>query len=113
MRSFAGSRRTIVRGIAPTRAASRARVNLPTPTYEQMLENTLNGFRKQGKELTRPLRVLAPEDDVCENTRRVQPLIDSGKIRNARIHDIPGWTHGQLEVHTVEMADVVRRFVDA
>ena len=136
------------------RAESRARVNVPAPTYEQMLENTLNGYRNQGKGLFRdmpdeqyfdvqiermrhyrtsnwgfraaynydileamqyveqPLLVLNPEDDVYEKTRRVRALIDSGKIRNARMHDLPGWTHGHMDIHTVEMANVVRKFLD-
>jgi pimeloyl-ACP methyl ester carboxylesterase len=140
---------------AEERAAASARFNGPAPTYEQMLESALNGYRKQGKGLfrdmpdeqyfdvqvermrhyrtsnwgfraaydydilaamqgvTQPLLVLNPEDDVHENTRRVQPLIDQGKVRNARIHEFPGWTHGHMDVHTVEMADVVRKFLDA
>lgn len=137
------------------RAASRARVGVPAPTYEAMLEASLTGYRTQGKGLFRdmpdedfydvqiermrhyrtsnwgfraaydydtlgamqdvkqPLLVLNPEDDVYDKTKRVQPLIDAGKIRNARVHEFPGWTHGHLDVHTVEMADVVRRFLDA
>jgi pimeloyl-ACP methyl ester carboxylesterase len=137
------------------RAASRARVNVPAPGYEEMLENTLTAYRRQGKGLFRdmpdeqyfdvqiermrhyrtsnwgfraaynydileamqgvkqPLLVLNPEDDVYEKTGRVRPLIDSGKISKARIHDFPGWTHGHMDIHTVEMADVVRKFLDA
>jgi pimeloyl-ACP methyl ester carboxylesterase len=64
------------------------------------------------QEVRQPLLVLNPEDDVYDKTRRVQPLIDSGRLRNARIHDFPGWTHGHMDVHTVEMADVVRKFLD-
>ena len=137
------------------RAASRARVSGVAPTYEQMLESTLNGYRREGKglfrdmpdeqyfdlqvermrhyrtsnwgfraaynydtlgamqEVKQPLLVLNPEDDVYDKTRRVQALIDAGRLQNVRIHDFPGWTHGHLDVHTVEMADVVRAFLDA
>ncbi len=136
-------------------AALRARMDVPPPSYEQMLDSALMGWRKQGKGLFRdmpdeqyfdvqvermrhyrtsywgfraafnydilaamqqvkqPMLVLNPEDDVYENTRRVQPLIDSGRIRNARVHDFPGWTHGHMDIHTVDMANVVREFLDA
>ena len=136
------------------RAASRARVNGPAPTYEAMLESTLTGYRAQGKGLFRdmpdeayfavqlermrhyrtsnwgfraaynydtlgamqdvkqPLLVLNPEDDVYDKTKRVQPLIDGGRLANARLHEFPGWTHGHMDVHTTEMASVVRNFLD-
>lgn len=139
---------------AEERAASRARVSAPAPTYVEMLQATLDGYRKQGKGLLRdipdeqyfdvqlermrhyrtsnwgfraaynydtlaaiqevrqPLLVLNPEDDVYEATKRVQPLIDGGKLANARVHDFPGWSHGALDVHTAEMAKVVRAFLD-
>ncbi len=159
-RRYPGRIRRVVLISAPNwtaeeRAASRARVGVPAPTYEQMLETTLTGYRNQGKGLFRdmpdedcydvqlermrhyrtsnwgfraaynydtlgamqdvkqPLLVLNPEDDVYDKTKRVQPLIDAGKIANARVHDLPGWTHGHMDVHTIEMADVVRRFLDA
>ncbi len=132
---------------AEERAVSRARVNLPTPTYEEMLESTLSNFRKQGKgllrdiqiermrhfrtgnwgfraaynydtlealqDVTQPLLILNPEDDAYEMTKSAQPLIDRGKPGNARIHDFPGWTHGHMDIHTVEIANVVRQFLDA
>jgi pimeloyl-ACP methyl ester carboxylesterase len=135
------------------RAASRARAGAPAPSYEQMLESTLEGYRTQGKglfrdmpdeqyfdvqlermrhyrtsnwgfraaynydtlaalqDVTQPLLILNPEDDVYDKTLRVRPLLDSGRIRNGRIRDFPGWTHGHLDIHTVEMADVVRKFL--
>jgi pimeloyl-ACP methyl ester carboxylesterase len=131
------------------RAAAKARVGTPAPTFEQMLDSTLKGYRTQGQGLFRdmpperyydvqldrmrhyrtsnwgfqaaynydvgamlrqvkqPVLILNPEDDVWEKTPRVK-----NDIQNGHIHDFPGWTHGHLDVHTVEMAKVVREFLD-
>ena len=131
------------------RAVAKARVGSPPPTFEQMLDTTLKGFRTQGQGLFRdmpperyydvqldrmrhyrtsnwgfqaaynydvgamlrqvkqPVLILNPEDDVWEKTPRVR-----GDIQNGHIHDFPGWTHGHLDIHTAEMAKVVREFLD-
>jgi pimeloyl-ACP methyl ester carboxylesterase len=58
-------------------------------------------------EVAQPILILNPEDDLWESTPRVKPF-----LKNGRIHDLPGWTHGHLDAHTVEMANVVRAFLD-
>jgi len=54
-----------------------------------------------------PTLVLNPEDDLWELTPAAIPF-----LKNGRIHDLPGWTHGHLDAHTAEMAAVVRAFLD-
>lgn len=53
-----------------------------------------------------PILVLNPEDDLWEQTQQAKSL-----LRNGRIHDLPGWTHGHLDSHTDEMAVIVRAFL--
>ena len=53
-----------------------------------------------------PLLILNPEDDLWELTRLAEP-----HIKNGRIHDLPGWTHGAMDSHTEDMATVVRAFL--
>ncbi len=50
--------------------------------------------------------ILNPEDDLWELTPLAKPF-----LKNGRIHDLPGWTHGHLDSHTKEMADIVRAFL--
>ena len=57
--------------------------------------------------VSQPILVLNPEDDLWEQTRRATPY-----LKNGRIHDLPGWTHGALDGHTAEMAAIVRAFLD-
>lgn len=59
------------------------------------------------KDLDKPVLVLNPEDDLWTYTPRAAPL-----LRNGRVHDLPGWTHGFLDVHTNEIAHLVRTFLD-
>ena len=58
------------------------------------------------KKTTHPLLILNPEDDVWEVTPRAKPLLKD----NARIHDLPGWTHGFLHIHAAETAAILRDF---
>ena len=60
------------------------------------------------RQVKQPVLILNPEDDVWEKTPRVK-----NDIQNGRIQDFPGWTHGHLDIHTAEMAKVVREFLDA
>lgn len=60
-------------------------------------------------QLAQPVLVLNPEDDLWTMTPRAKPLLNA----RSRIHDLPGWTHGHLDAHTVEMATIVRGFLDA
>lgn len=53
-----------------------------------------------------PLLILNPEDDLWEQTPRAKPY-----LKNGRVHDLPGWTHGHLDKHTEEMAAIVRAFL--
>lgn len=53
-----------------------------------------------------PLLILNPEDDLWDLTRLAEPY-----IKNGRIHDLPGWTHGAMDTHTEEMAAIVREFL--
>jgi pimeloyl-ACP methyl ester carboxylesterase len=54
------------------------------------------------------LLLLNPEDDVHERTLRAE-----GLLANGRIHELPGWGHGFLELHADETAALVRGFLDA
>lgn len=56
---------------------------------------------------TVPILILNPEDDLWDYTPRAAPL-----MKNGRIHDLPGWTHGFLDCHTEEVATLVRDFLD-
>ena len=54
-----------------------------------------------------PVLVLNPEDDLWEMTPRARTL-----LRNGRVHDLPGWNHGFLELHAAEVAALLRDFLD-
>jgi pimeloyl-ACP methyl ester carboxylesterase len=122
----------------------------PVPSWEQTLERTLAGWRKNGKGLFRdvptddryidftldrlrryriaewghraafahdftgafiatkqPILLLNPDDDLHEHTLQAPQYNKAAQIRN-----LPGWTHGHLDAHTVEMANIVREFLD-
>jgi pimeloyl-ACP methyl ester carboxylesterase len=57
--------------------------------------------------VNQPVLLLNPEDDVYDATLRAEPFLKNGKM-----HNLPGWTHGHLDIHTVEMANIVRGFLD-
>ncbi|MFK7831312.1 MAG: alpha/beta fold hydrolase [Congregibacter sp.] len=57
-------------------------------------------------QLEQTILILNPEDDLWEMTPRAEAF-----LRNGRIHNLPGWTHGHLDSHTGEMAEIVRRFL--
>ncbi len=54
-----------------------------------------------------PVLVLCPEDDLWVHTHRITPYLKTG-----RLHELPGWTHGAMDIHTAEMADIVKTFLD-
>jgi len=124
----------------------------PAPSFEQMLETTLNNVRKNGRgmftdvptddrywdislermrhyrtsswgfaaafnydlkaaiaQVKQPILVLNPQDDLWEQTPRAKPYLNA----LSRIHDLPGRTHGMMDSHTVDIAKVVRGFLDA
>ena len=59
-------------------------------------------------EVAQPILVLNPEDDLHKQTLRAE-----GLMRNGRIHELPGWSHGFLDLRTAETAGIVRAFLDA
>jgi pimeloyl-ACP methyl ester carboxylesterase len=52
--------------------------------------------------------ILNPQDDIWDFTPRAKAY-----LKNGRIHDLPGWSHGFLDVKTAETASLVRGFLDA
>ncbi|MBM3513458.1 MAG: alpha/beta hydrolase [Alphaproteobacteria bacterium] len=137
----------------PEELAERKKgMNNPPPTFEQMMERTLDGWRKTGKgmfrdvptddrffdirldsmrryrtsnwgfraaynydlakglaEVKQPVLLLNPEDDVWHMTPRAKPYLNA----QSRLLDLPGWTHGAMDMHTAEMTKIVRDFLDA
>jgi pimeloyl-ACP methyl ester carboxylesterase len=59
--------------------------------------------------IKQPILILNPEDDVWEMTPRAKSLL---KHSESRIHDLPGWSHGFLDLKTQETAAIVRGFLD-
>ena len=58
--------------------------------------------------LSLPILILNPEDDLYEYTKRAVPL-----LQNGRVHNLPGWSHGFLDIHTTEVAKLLRNFLDS
>jgi pimeloyl-ACP methyl ester carboxylesterase len=54
-----------------------------------------------------PVLILNPEDDIWDFTPRAKQY-----LRNGRIHDLPGWSHGFLDIKTRETAAIVAEFLD-
>ena len=63
-------------------------------------------LREALPQIEQPILILNPEDDLWELTPLAEPF-----LKNGRIHDLPGWTHGHLDMHTEEMAGIVRAFL--
>ena len=59
-------------------------------------------------QVRQPLLVLNPEDDLHAQTQRAKTL-----LANGRIHDLPAWGHGFLDIHTEQAAGLVRDFLGA
>jgi pimeloyl-ACP methyl ester carboxylesterase len=57
--------------------------------------------------LSQPILVLDPEDDLHGFTGRA-----GAHLKNGRVHDLPGWTHGFLDAEAVATGRIVRRFLD-
>jgi pimeloyl-ACP methyl ester carboxylesterase len=57
--------------------------------------------------LTQPVLVLNPHDDLHDQTARAKDLLNDG-----RVHDLPGWSHGFLEMQAKETAAILRGFFD-
>ena len=58
--------------------------------------------------LSLPILILNPEDDLYEYTKRAASL-----LQNGRVHNLPGWSHGFLDIHTTEVAKLLRNFLDS
>jgi pimeloyl-ACP methyl ester carboxylesterase len=58
-------------------------------------------------DVTAPILVFNPEDDLFEYTPRIKPY-----LKNGRVKDLPGWSHQLLDFSTAEMAAMVRAFLD-
>jgi pimeloyl-ACP methyl ester carboxylesterase len=56
---------------------------------------------------THPILLLNPEDDLWTYTPRAAPL-----LKNGRIQDLPGWTHGFLDAETAKVGMMLRDFLD-
>ena len=54
-----------------------------------------------------PVLVLCPNDDLREPTLRAKDY-----VQNGRVHELPDYSHGMLDVHTADVATVVRDFLD-
>ena len=59
-------------------------------------------------EVSQPTLVLCPEDDLWDLTRRAHRL-----LRNGRVVEFPGWTHGYLDSRATEVGSLLRDFLDA
>jgi pimeloyl-ACP methyl ester carboxylesterase len=58
-------------------------------------------------DVTAPILVLNPNDDLWRFTPRVLPY-----LKNGRVLDLPEWGHGFLDLHTAEAAHMLRPFLD-
>jgi pimeloyl-ACP methyl ester carboxylesterase len=59
-------------------------------------------------DLPQPILVLNPEDDLHQQSLRANGLMQRG-----RIHELPGWSHGFIEVRGPQTAAILRDFLDA
>jgi len=60
------------------------------------------------KKIDQDILILNPQDDLWDFTPRAKAF-----LKNGRIHDLPGWSHGFLDLKTQETASLVRGFLDA
>ncbi len=58
-------------------------------------------------QVSQPILVLNPNDDLAEHSRRAD-----GLMQNGRIEELPDWGHGYLDVHTAEACALIRTFLD-
>jgi pimeloyl-ACP methyl ester carboxylesterase len=63
---------------------------------------------RQLAQVTQPILVLNPDDDLHQHTLRAETLLQQGRIQH-----LPGWGHGFLDVHTDEARRIVAGFLDA
>ena len=58
--------------------------------------------------LHQPILVLNPEDDLHQQSLRAEGLMQRGHI-----HELPGWSHGFIELRARQTAAILRDFLDA
>ncbi len=58
--------------------------------------------------VTHPILVLNPDDDLVEQTKRATDYLKNGEIKS-----LPGWSHGFTDVHTAELAEILRDYFDS
>jgi pimeloyl-ACP methyl ester carboxylesterase len=63
---------------------------------------------KRLPDVSHPILLINPNDDLVEQTPRAVPL-----MQNGRIHDIPEMGHGFIDVMTPEIGALLREFLDA
>ncbi|MFL2770832.1 MAG: alpha/beta fold hydrolase [Rhodospirillaceae bacterium] len=59
------------------------------------------------KKVTQPILALNPNDDLVEQTRRANGIMQNGMIR-----ELPDWGHGCLDLHTDAISTLIRSFLD-
>jgi pimeloyl-ACP methyl ester carboxylesterase len=59
-------------------------------------------------QVQQPVLILNPEDDLWHVTPRAKPLVNNG-----RVHDLPGWGHGFMHLHTSAVAELLRAFLES
>lgn len=57
--------------------------------------------------LAQPVLILCPDDGLWEATQAARP-----HLKNGRIHELPDWKMGAVSTRAVEMAAIVRSFLD-
>jgi pimeloyl-ACP methyl ester carboxylesterase len=60
------------------------------------------------KALTQAVLILNPEDDVVKETARAKGMATHAQ---SQFLDLPGWSHGFLDLHTEEFAEITRAFL--
>lgn len=58
-------------------------------------------------DVTAPILVFNPDDDLVEYTPRIAQYLKNGRVKN-----LPGWSHGFLDLNPREVAAMVRPFLD-
>lgn len=64
-------------------------------------------YRDRIEELQQPMFVLNVQSEITEPTRRLSPLLPKDRYLERL-----DWTHGFLDLHPAEIADLVRGFID-
>ena len=60
-------------------------------------------------QLQQPVLILNPEDDLCQQSRRAEQYL---KHPESRIRELPGWSHGFLDVKPGQASDMIEEFLN-